>query len=387
MELGMAMGSNFAEYNVVSPVLFGAGAIAEIADKVKQFGAQKVLLIFDGGVKASGTADKVIGLLEAAGIKVSIVDDVKPDPTDASVDALSGLIADDGIELIIGLGGGSVLDTAKMAGILIKTAGPMSDHYLSKGLNPPAPIGPVICIPTTSGTGSEVSCVAVVSHAADHVKDAIFATAAYVILDPEVTATAPAHVTAYAGLDALAHALESYTSASADPFSMMNALEAIKLVAANLKTAYDDGSNIEARTNLALASNFAGIAFNNTGLHFGHSFGHELGGEFGLPHGMASSYAIPAVIKFSAKYAPERATAIAEAVGAADADAAAKQLLELMHYVGVKRFSELGITAQAAAAIAQGAIEHNVFYHNTLVPVSVEEFQDIIKGIVEEYDA
>jgi alcohol dehydrogenase len=382
----MAMGSNFSEYTLVSPVLFGAGAVAEIADKVKMFGAQKVLLIFDGGVKASGIADKVIGYLEAADIKVSIVDDVKPDPTDASVDALSDTIANEEIELIIGLGGGSVLDSAKMAGILIKTPGPLSNHYLSKGLNPPAPIGPVICIPTTSGTGSEVSCVAVVSHAADHVKDAIFANASYVILDPEVTATAPPHVTAYAGLDAFAHALESYTSASADPFSQMNALEALRLVSQNLKTAYDDGSNIEARTNLALASNFAGIAFNNTGLHYGHSFGHELGGVFSLPHGMASSYAIPSIIRFTAKHDPKRAEAIAEAVGVATPEEAAQVLTDLMHYVGVKRFSDLDISADDAADCAQGGIDHNVFYHNTVVPISLEEFQVIIKDIVIEYN-
>ena len=207
----MAMGSSFSEYQVECPVLFGSGAVSEVADKVKMFGAQRVLLIFDGGVKASGASDKVIGLLEDAGVAVSVVDNVKPDPTDASVDALSDTVKDDGIELIIGLGGGSLLDTAKMAGILIKTPGPMSQHYLSKGFAPPPATGPVICIPTTSGTGSEVSRVAVVSHADNHVKDAIFASAACVIIDPELTATAPAHVTAYAGLDALAHALESYT--------------------------------------------------------------------------------------------------------------------------------------------------------------------------------
>jgi len=383
----MAMGSKFSEYTLTSPVYFGVGAVADIAEKVKRFGAEKVLLVFDAGVKASGAAERVIAYLEAGGIGVSTFDDVKPDPTDTSIDALGAIVARDGIELVIGLGGGSVLDTAKMAGITVKTPGPMNQHFLSKGFNPPPAIAPVILIPTTSGSGSEVSCVAVVSHGDEHIKDAIFATAAYVILDPELTVTAPPHVTGFSGLDAMAHALESYTSASADPFSMMASIEAIRLVAANLKTAVDTGTDLEARSNLAFASNLAGIAFNNTGLHFGHAFGHELGGFFGLPHGMASSYAIPVVIRFAAKHAPERAAAIAQAIGAPDADAAAQKMLDLMHYCGVKRFSELGISVEQAQGIAQGAIDHNVFFHNTLVPLDLDDFKALIAEIVETYEA
>jgi alcohol dehydrogenase class IV len=384
----MAMGDKFFQYTQICPVSFGPGATAELADKVKQFGATKVALIFDGGVKASGMADRVLKLLEDAGLTVAIFDDVKADPTDESVETIYQTVAKDaGSELVVGLGGGSVLDSAKMLGLLIAGAESLRPHMLSNGMNPPLPIAPVILLPTTSGTGSEVSCVAVVSHYEDHVKDAIFSSASFVILDPELTVSAPPHVTAFAGLDALAHSLESFTSASADPMSKLCAFEAMRLVILNLKRAYDDGSDLEARTNLAFASNLAGLAFNNTGLHIGHSFGHELGGTFNLPHGMAASYAIPTIIKFTAKNDPERAAEVARAFGVATAEEAAQLALDLMHALGIKKFKDNNITVEAAQEIAEGAIAHNVFYHNTVVPVSVDEFKELIAEIVTTYDA
>lgn len=383
----MAMGSNFNEYTQVAPVSYGVGAVAEIASKVQRFGAQKVMLIFDGGVKASGMADRVTKLLEEGGLSVAAFDDVKPDPTDAQVEAIGEIAVAAGADVVVGLGGGSVLDAAKMVGIYIKTPGPLRPHMLSNGFNPPMPIAPVVLLPTTSGTGSEVSCVAVVSHDEDHVKDAIFANCAFVILDPELTASAPPHVTAYAGLDALAHALESYTSASASPMTMLLASKAISLVVQNLRQAYTNGQDMEARSNLAFASNIAGISFNDTGLHFGHTFGHELGGAFGLPHGMSSSYAIPAVIKFTATHDPERAAGIAEAFGVATADEARTAALDLMHDLGVRKFSESNITVEAAQALAEAAIAHNVFYHNTVAPISVDDFKEIIADIVTGFDA
>jgi alcohol dehydrogenase class IV len=385
----MAMGSKYDEYALVCPVLYGAGAVEELPGKVKALGASKAFLVLDGGVKASGMGERVRALLEEAQISVDSFDDVKADPTDASVEAIGELAQAAGSEVVIGLGGGSVLDSAKMVALLLKTPGKVSDHFLTTpgALQAgPAPSAPLILIPTTSGSGSEVSCVAVISHALTHAKDAVFAAATSVILDPELTVSAPPHVTAFAGLDAMAHALEAFTSASADPLSSLAAWEAIRLVVQNLKRVYDDGTDIEARANMAIASNFAGMAFNNTGLHFGHSFGHELGGVFNLPHGMASSYAIPTVIRFAAKNDPERAAKIAEAFGVATAEDAATAAKELMRYVGIKKFSDNGITIKAAQAIAEDAIAHNVFFHNTVVPISIEGFKELIAEIISDYD-
>jgi alcohol dehydrogenase class IV len=384
------MGSKYNEYALVCPVMFGVGAVEELPNKVRMFGTTRAFLIYDGGVKASGMGERVTGLLEQAGIKVACFDDVQADPTDAAVEAIGALAKQASSEIVIGLGGGSVLDSAKMVALLLKTPGKVSEHFLTTpgALEAgPAPSVPLILIPTTSGSGSEVSCVAVISHADTHAKDAVFGAASAVILDPELTVTAPPHVTAFAGLDVLAHALEAYTSASADPLSSLAAYEAIRLAAANLKRAYDNGSDIEARSNMAIASNFAGMAFNNTGLHFGHAFGHELGGVFHMPHGMASSYAIPTVIRFTAKHDPARAAKIAEAFGVANAEEAAKAATELMRYVGIKKFSEQGITVEAAQAIAEDAIAHNVFFHNTVIPLSVDDFKALIAEIITGYDA
>jgi alcohol dehydrogenase len=353
-----------------------------------------VILVTDQGIKASGLADTVEQLLVSGGLEVVVYDQVQADPSDAEAEAIGQVAREFGAEAVVGLGGGSSLDSAKMTGILIANPDKkIADYYLTVVMGPEgptpaafAPMAPVILAPTTSGSGSELSAVAVVSHHEDHQKDAVFASAVAVILDPALTVGGPPHVTAFAGLDVLAHALEAFTSASADPQSKVLALEAIRLVGENLKPVYDNGKDIDARANMAIASNFAGQAFNNTGLHFGHSFGHELGGVYHLPHGMASSYAIPVVIKFTAEHDPERAAQIAGALKVADADAAIAFTLDLMRHCGIPSFAEKGISAEDAAALAEGAIAHNVFFHNTVVPISTDEFKDIIRDIVNTYD-
>lgn len=381
------------EYRQECPVIFGLGVAAGIADKVKGLNGKKAICIYDGGVKASGIADKIIGYLKDGGIEVVTFDGVKPDPLDCDVDVVGDIARNEGADIVIGIGGGSPQDTAKIVGVLIKNPGKVSDYFLSKSAFPQG-IAPVVLVPTASGTGSEVTRVAVVSEHITHAKDAVFASAALAIVDPELTVTAPPSVTAASGFDALAHAIESYTTPGENPMADLLAIEAIKLIAANLIKTVDDGKDIEARKAMAIASNFAGIAFNNTGVHFGHALGHELGSVFGLPHGLACAYPLPEIVMFAAEAAPQKVLNIAEAMNVempewATAEIAgasvARAIRSMMRYCKIKTFTELDITREAAVNCAQGAIDHNGFYHNTLRPIPCDEFKIIIGKVYDGY--
>jgi alcohol dehydrogenase class IV len=380
------------DYRMTCGVYFGVGAADNIAEKVKQFKTKETILISDEGNKSVGHPTRIAGLLREAGHTVTEYYDVQPEPTDSKGDEIAAIARDAGAELVVGIGGGSVLDTAKMVGVALKNEGKISGLLNSRydclpTLIPVPPIAPVIALPTTAGTGSEMSSVAVVSREGSLVKDAIMASTSLAIIDPVLMATAPPSITAYSGFDALSHSIESLTAGPVDPFSMAVALESVRLVIKYLKRAYDDGSDMEARSYLALASNFGGIAFTNTGLHFGHAFAHEAGALFHLPHGMASSYPIPAMIKYAGKYTPERVDAIVQAIGATTVEEAAQIVIDMMHYCNIKRFSEIGVTAEQARDIAEDAIAHNAFYRNTIVPLPVEEFKEIITDIVVSFDA
>jgi alcohol dehydrogenase class IV len=200
------------------------------------------------------------------------------------------------------------------------------------------------------------------------VKDSVLRPADLAIVDPELTLTVPKSVTAMTGFDALSHAIEAYTTNRTNPKADILCLEVMRLIIGNLEKAYNNGSDLEARTSLSLASNLAGLAFNDAFLHFGHAAAHELGVVFHMPHGVACALTIPEVITFSSDVAPERTKRIADALGVAlpkDATAAeagelaADKVRSLMKKLGIKSLKEQGITKEAAASIAEGAVAHN----------------------------
>jgi alcohol dehydrogenase class IV len=372
--------------------MFGAGSAGFIGKRLKMFEVNNVMLISDVGNKNAGHPERIVEILRSEGYQVTEYYDVLHDPTDASGDAIGQIARDAGVELVIGVGGGSVIDTAKMVGVSVKTGELISEFFTSKFFTTPdklrpVPSIPVVLLPTTAGSGSEMSSVAVVSHAEDAVKDSILNSGALAIVDPELMATAPPFITGPSGLDALSHLVEAYTTATSDPFTDVLCIKGIELVTRSLKKAYDDGGDMDARSDLALAANFGGIAFTNQGLHFGHTFAHEIGGVFGVTHGAASAYPIPVMIRFAAKHVPARASAIATAMGVKTTDEAIAAVIELMHYCGVKRFKDIPITVEQLQAIAQDAADHNAFFHNTVVPITVDEFKELIADIVETYDA
>ena len=389
------MENRLGYYTMHCPVTFGVDAVEVLKQDVQTFGAKKVFVLYDKGVEASGIADRVMNILKEAGVEAVGYSDLHGEPIAAQVDKAGESARKSGADLILGVGGGVAMDTAKLVSVLMVNEGSIEDYFLSKGvfftLKKHAP---VIAITTASGTGAESTCVAVVSDN-DHNKDGVMVACDKAIVDPGLTVTCPPGVTANSGLDAMAHAVEAIsageyepmTGMGADPFSTTIALEAVRLITENLEKAYDDGSNLDARIALSKASNFAGIAFASTGVNFGHAAGHEIGAVFGLPHGLACAYTLPLTTYKTAEFDPERGYALARAMGCevsesdspeAVGKAMQDKIVGIMKNCHIPPMSEKGITRESAMACAPDAIRHNGFYTNTIRPIPEEEFAEYI---------
>lgn len=289
-------------YSVFVPAIMGSGASLQTGIRAKRLGCKKVMVVYDKGLKDVGIADTIVENLQNSGIQTVIFDKVLPDPPDTVVEEGALLAKAEIIDGIVAVGGGSAMDTAKGINILINNAPPIMQYFgvqknLKSGL-------PLIFIPTTSGTGSEVTNMCVISCTSLGKKDSIVSevcTGCLAIIDPELTLGLPPKMTAATGVDALAHALESLTGACANPMSDALACQAIRAIVKWLPIAVKDGKNIKAREKMILASMWAGMAFTNALVHLGHSIGHTLGAHFHIPHGLACAVALPEVIEYSSK--------------------------------------------------------------------------------------
>lgn len=380
-------------YSQLSPVVFGPGAVTKLPEKVKALGGTKVLCIYDKGVQMSGIADKVLALLSDAGIPVVIYDQVLPDAPVETVNEAGALAQKEKIDLVIGVGGGSTLDTAKAVTVLVQNPLPVQQYFVSKGGHFVSTT-PLILIPTTSGTGSESTIMSVIHDQETQMKDSVLRPATLAIVDPELTLTVPTAVTAMTGLDALSHAIESFTTNCGNPKSDILAQAAMTLIIDNLEKACAHGSDIGARESLSLASNLAGIAFNDAFVHFGHAVAHEFGVIFHMPHGVACALTIPEVILFSADVAPEKTIKIAKALEVAlPADVsgpeagrlAAEKIRSLNKRLGIKSLKEQGISREAATACAEGAVRKNPFVNCALKPVDPTVLAELIGKIYDNY--
>ena len=302
------------KYTQTCPVYFGAGAISCLPDRLKECRAERPMFVTGQTVSSCGILDKAAAFLEEAGIEYLVYNQMKMDAPDYLCTEAAKYAQENGADAIIGLGGGSCLDAAKAIAVLCGNPENTITQLITGTPFEHKPL-PMILIPTTSGTGSENTIFAVITCSQDGRKRSLFVSADAAIVDPELTLTLPASVTAYTGMDALAHAVEAYTSCRPSCSSDMMSLEAIRKIAKWLPAACEDGQNMEARENMAAASNFAGIAFNNSATHIGHAMAHAIGATLHVPHGIACAWVTPEVLKLMAKYLPGRAADIAAALG------------------------------------------------------------------------
>jgi alcohol dehydrogenase class IV len=297
-------------------ILFGIDAVKGVAAEAKQLGGKKALIVTDPGLIEAGLVETIKASLDSDGIAFSIDDKVEPEPPARIVDECTQYLKDENCDLIIGVGGGSSLDVAKGVSVMATNKGSIVD-YSGTDVVPKRGL-PKILIPTTAGTGSEVTRVIVVTDEASNIKKAIYSNhvlSDVAIVDPMMTLSMPPKVTADTGIDALVHAIETYVSVNATPFSDILAIEAITLIAENVTKAFAKGENVEARYHMSLAATISGLAFSSGGLGAVHALSNPLGIEYHLPHGRTNAIMLPHIMTYNLIGNPMKFALIAEAMG------------------------------------------------------------------------
>lgn len=296
-------------------VLYGEGKVHEAGPLLRQIGATKALVVCDEGVKKAGILEKVTASLREAGVGFAVFDKVQPDPPSALVDEGAAFCRSEGCGAVVAVGGGSSIDTAKGINLLRCNEGCIMDYAdPARAMNR---AGDLVAIPTTSGTGSELSDGLVIT-SPGHVKCPILAVnamAEYIILDPLLTVGLPAGLTASTGMDALAHSVESYTSTLATPLTDQISEGNIRAVLRWLPCAVEHPNAVEPRAHLAVASMLGGWMLRYGHTHAGHSVAHVLGAACGIPHGYACAYALPWVLEFNAPAIPEKTMEVGRLFG------------------------------------------------------------------------
>ena len=302
-------------------VLFEVGASKKLPEIVGTFGAKRVLLVTDKGVRKAGLTEAAESALAAAGITLDVYEDVVADPPSTVIEAAAKRARELGTDLVLSIGGGSALDTAKLVAYLAKSEEPLDSIYgvgLAKGDRLP-----LILVPTTAGTGSEVTPISIVTTPTTEKKGVVAPKLLpdWAVLDPELTLGLPAAVTAATGIDAMVHAIEAFTSKNKkNPISDQLAKQALALLSANIRTACSDGKNLEARSGMLLGSMLAGMAFANAPVAAVHALAYPVGAIFHVPHGLSNALVLMGVMRFNLSHAEALYAELAPILDPAAAD-------------------------------------------------------------------
>lgn len=352
----------------IPPVnLIGDGCLNDAMQAIRGYGFRHALIVTDAGLARAGVAAKVAALLQAQDIEATIFSGAQPNPTVANVEAGLALLRDKRCDCVISLGGGSPHDCAKGIALVATNGGHIGDYEgVDKSAKPQLPL---IAINTTAGTASEMTRFCIITDQTRHIKMAIVdrnVTPILSVNDASLMLAKPAALTAATGMDALTHAIEAYVSTAATPITDACALQAVRLIAANLRTAVANGQDRHAREQMAYAQFLAGMAFNNASLGYVHAMAHQLGGFYDLPHGVCNALLLPHVEAFNASVAAGRladvAAAMGEDVAALDAAAAAECCLAAIRRLAADidipaSLSQLGVQEADIPLLAANALK------------------------------
>ena len=368
-------------FNTSKSIQFGAGSLNRIGDLVRAQIGDRVMLVTDPGMMSTGIVDRTLKLLSDAGVHVDLFKDVEADPPEAVILKATEQAKAADIAGVVGLGGGSSLDVAKLVALLALGREDLKDVY---GVgNAKGPRLPLILVPTTSGTGSEVTPISIVTTGTNQkmgvVTPVILPDVA--LLDPELTYGLPAHVTAATGIDAMVHAIEAYASASANnnPVSRLLSTQALTLMGRSILKAVHEGSDVEARADMLLGSMLAGQAFANSPVAAVHALAYPLGGHFHIPHGLSNALVLPHVLRFNvvtspqpyAELAPYAFPDLAKLEGQARAAAFCDRLAELSRDCGLQpNLRAMGIPEDILPRLASDAMNQTRLLVNNPRPVT-----------------
>jgi len=379
---------------VPTRIEYGAGKVNQLAEEIKGLDAKRPLIVTDEGLVKIGALKGIEEQLKENNIEFAVFSDVASNPRDTNVEKATDLARAHKADLMIGVGGGSPMDTAKCAGMLITNGGKIEDWYgyfkvRKQGL-------PLITIPTTAGTGSEVSMWAVVTNTQKekHVKEVLgsqLMCPTVALVDPLMTVGLPPQLTAYTGIDALSHAIEGYFSLLAEPIADVIALSSIQLITDNLAPAVQNGNNLEARDNMMLGSLMAGIVLGITDCGAIHCLGHAIGGLYDVHHGLAMAIFFPYVMEYNLGACPERFVNIAEAMGEnVDGlpmlEAAGKSIdgiVKLLRILRIPTLKEVGVKEKDFEELAKLALADPTSEANPRT-MTLEGMMEILKDAYED---
>ncbi len=364
-------------FNIPPSIVVGKGATEQLASAIKKLGGSKVLLVTDEFMVSSGTAGRIQGIVEGANLNFVLYDGVQSDPSISNIRDGLAIFRKSNSDCVVGLGGGSAMDAAKTIAAMATHEKPLREYAgLSKFDRPGVTL---ILIPTTAGTGSEVTKVSIITDTENDVKlllidRVLMANAA--IIDYELSISMPKHLTAHVGVDTLTHAVEAYVSRKANALTDPIALSCVKLVADNLLTAYREPGNEKAREAMMIAACQGGMAFSNSSVCLVHGMSRPIGAHFHVPHGLSNALLFPKVTEFSVEATPDRYATIARVIGtsnAIDDGSAAEDLISYLKKLNadlditsIRDFIEVDeevynskLEAMAEAALASGSPDNN----------------------------
>jgi len=376
-------------YQIMLPdkIRFGVACLDTIGDEAKELAAKHAIIITDPGVYKAGVVDPVKEQLSRARLSVDVFSEAEPEPTLPRLNAIAGELRKYNYDLLVGVGGGSSIDTAKGLSVLLAHGGNGQDYL---GVNRvPEPGIPIFALPTTAGTGSEVTMIAVFGDPEKEVKSAIVSPcllARLALVDPSLTYGCPAKVTAASGMDALVHVIECYTGVKANDFSDALALEAMRLIVGNLRTAVKNGSDKEARQCMSEGALIAGIAFGNSGVTATHALAYPLGSRFHVPHGVANGLLLPYVMECNLSANLPKFTVIAKILGVETGGLSLQEAAEkgveavkaLAADIGIPtQLRNLGVPKEALEEMAVATMDVNRILANNPKPLTLDDVRRI----------
>lgn len=352
-------------FSVPTLAFFGPGKSDMVGDMLKGMGAKKILVVYDQGVKAAGIVDNVLAKVKAAGVEYAEYSDVVPNPPEYLVNQGYEIAKNLNIDAMLAVGGGSSIDFAKAVNILLTNPGPFSQY---NGVNlVKNPVKPLIAIPTTAGTGSEVTNACVITDTVNKEKMTIlgqYVAPTIALVDPNLTLGLPPAITASTGMDALTHAVEAYLSKWASPASDSLALCAIELIGRSIEKAVNQGSDLNAREDMIVGSAIAGMAFSQTDLGLAHAIAAPMGANCGTPHGVANAIVLGLTLEYNLPSCTAKMKMVGKALGLkvdglSDNDAGAltvKRVNEISKNIKIPTLKEVGVTEDKFDVIAEGAL-------------------------------
>lgn len=361
-------------------IVFGDGCAPRCAEFLAQRGCERVLLVAGAAVMPS--IEGIIDNLKRSGLTVVTAPTIDREPTISDFESIGELALTEKVDGVLGIGGGSVIDVAKLVAALADGSQVITSTF---GINLLAGRKlPLVCLPTTAGTGAEVSPNAILLDEADELKKGVVSP--YLVpdaafIDPLLTLSVPSKVTAATGLDALTHCIEAYANKFAHPIVDTYAIQGIKLITANLLRAVRDGGDVEARNALALGSLYGGLCLGPVNTAAVHALSYPLGGRFHVAHGISNAVLLPHVLRFNYSAAPERYAEVSSAVGIkrngstlADAEKAVEFIVQLSRDCGVpQKLSDFGIPQEAIPTLARSAMQVTRLLKNNLRPLTEED--------------